>query len=78
MYERCLHLSDTFAYRSAHGNLFLTLRVIHKLKNSNLCESHLFIAFTLAIILRRAPECIAQQTPMPCGPARFDVQYFNW
>ena len=32
IYERCLHLSDTFAYRSAHNNLFLTLRVIHKLK----------------------------------------------
>ena len=29
-YERCLHPSDTFAYRSAHNNLFLTLRVIHK------------------------------------------------
>ena len=32
-YERCLHTSDTYAYRSAHNNLFLTLRVIHKLKN---------------------------------------------
>ena len=32
IYERCLHLSDKFAYRSAHNNLFLTLRVIHKLK----------------------------------------------
>ena len=32
IYERCLHLSDTFAYRSAHNNLFLTLRVIHKVK----------------------------------------------
>ena len=31
-YEWCLHPSDTFAYRSAHNNLFLTLRVIHKLK----------------------------------------------
>ena len=31
-YERCLHPSDTFAYRSAHNNLFLTLRVIHKSK----------------------------------------------
>ena len=31
-YERCLHPSDTFAYRSAHNNLFLTLRVIHKLQ----------------------------------------------
>ena len=31
-YERCLHLSDKFAYRSAHNNLFLTLRVIHKLQ----------------------------------------------
>ena len=27
-----LHLGDTFAYRSAHSNLFLTLHVIHKLK----------------------------------------------
>ena len=26
------HLSDTFAYRSAYNNLFVTLRVIHKLK----------------------------------------------
>ena len=32
IFERCLHLSDKFAYRSAHSNLFLTLRVIHKLK----------------------------------------------
>ena len=32
-YERCLHPSYTFAYHSAHNNLFLTLRVIHKLKN---------------------------------------------
>ena len=31
-YEWCLHPSDTFAYRSAHNNLFLTLRVIHKFK----------------------------------------------
>ena len=31
--ERCLHTSDTFAYRCAHNNLFLTLCVIHKLKN---------------------------------------------
>ena len=29
-------LSDTFAYRSAHSNLFLTLRVIHKSKLSNI------------------------------------------
>ena len=28
----CLHLSDTFAYRSAHNNLFLMLRGIHKFK----------------------------------------------
>ena len=27
-YERRLHLSDTFAYRSADNNLILTLRVI--------------------------------------------------
>ena len=32
IYEKCLHLSDKFAYRSAHNNLFLTPRVIHKLK----------------------------------------------
>ena len=32
IYESCLHLSDTFACRSAHNNLFLTLRVIHNLK----------------------------------------------
>ena len=34
IYERSLHLSDTFAYRSAHNNLFLTLRVIQKLKTT--------------------------------------------
>ena len=34
-YERCLHPSDTFAYRSAHNNLFLTLRVIHGLKKDD-------------------------------------------
>ena len=28
----CLDLSDTFAYRSAHNNLFLMLRGIHKFK----------------------------------------------
>ena len=28
----CLHLSDTLAYRSAHNNLFLMLRGIHKFK----------------------------------------------
>ena len=28
----CLHLIDTFAYRSAHNNLFLMLRGIHKVK----------------------------------------------
>ena len=33
-YERCLHPSDTFAYHSASNNLFLTLSVIHKLKNN--------------------------------------------
>ena len=32
IYEKCLHLSDKFAYRSAYNNLFRTLRVIHKLK----------------------------------------------
>ena len=31
-YERWPHPSDTFAYRSAHNNLLLTLHVIHKLK----------------------------------------------
>ena len=31
-YERCLHPMDTFAYRSAHDNSFLTLRVIQELK----------------------------------------------
>ena len=31
-YKQCLHPSDTFAYRTAHNNLFLTLRVIQKLK----------------------------------------------
>ena len=30
--RKCPHLSDTFAYRSAQNNLFLTLRVIHTLK----------------------------------------------
>ena len=33
MYVRkCLYLSDTFACHSAQDNLFLTLRIIHKLK----------------------------------------------
>ena len=32
IHERCLHLSETFAYRNAHNNLFFTLRVIQKLK----------------------------------------------
>ena len=32
IYERCLQLTDKFAYCSAHSNLFLTLHVIHKLK----------------------------------------------
>ena len=32
IYERCLHLTDKFAYCSTHSNLFLTLQVIHKLK----------------------------------------------
>ena len=31
IYGRGLHLSDTFAYRSAHNNLFVLLRVIQKL-----------------------------------------------
>ena len=35
-YKQCLHPSDTFAYRSAHNNLFLTLRVIQKLKKSTI------------------------------------------
>ena len=34
-YERCLHLSDTLAYRRVHNNSFLTLRVIHKLKRGS-------------------------------------------
>ena len=38
IYERCLHLSDTFAYRSAHNNLFLMLRIIHKLKTVQINE----------------------------------------
>ena len=33
-YERCLHPIDTFAYSSAHNDLFLTLRVIHNLKDA--------------------------------------------
>ena len=33
-YEQCLRPSDTFAYRSAHNNLFLTLHEIHKLKKN--------------------------------------------
>ena len=36
IYGRCLHLSDKFAYRSAHNNSFLTLRVIHKLKMAHI------------------------------------------
>ena len=34
-YERCLHPSETFAYRSAHNNSFLMLRVIHELKRGS-------------------------------------------
>ena len=34
-YERCLHPSDTFAYRSVHNNSFVTLRVIHELKGGS-------------------------------------------
>ena len=34
-YERCLHPSDTFAYRSARNNSFLTLRVNHELKRGS-------------------------------------------
>ena len=30
---------DTFEYRSAHNNSFLTLRVIHELKRANLYSS---------------------------------------
>ena len=30
--RKCPHLSDTFVYRSAHSNSFLTLRVIHEFK----------------------------------------------
>ena len=33
IYEGCLHLTDTYAYRSVHNNLFLTLHVIRKLKS---------------------------------------------
>ena len=34
-YERCLHPSDTLAYRGVHNNSFLTLRVIHELKKED-------------------------------------------
>ena len=61
IYERCLHLGDTFAYCSAHSNLFLTLHVIHKLKT---------LICVRATSLSRSPwssscgelrECIAQK-----------------
>ena len=70
---RCLHLGDTFAYCSAHSNLFLTLHVIHKLKT---------LICVRATSLSRSPwssscgelrECIAQKTPIPFGPVRFCV-----
>ena len=77
IYERCLHLGDTFAYCSGHSNLFLTLHVIHKLET---------LICVRATSLSRSPwssscgelrECIAQKTPIPFGPVRFCVQYFN-
>ena len=48
-YERCLHPSDIFAYRSAHNNLFLTLRVIHKLKKQLCSCSTLFLYISLPL-----------------------------
>ena len=53
IYEKCLHLSDKFAYRSAHNNLFLTLRVIHKLKRgTTMCSwVHSGILFLLFFFL---------------------------
>ena len=35
-YERCLHPSDTFAYRSAHNNLFL--RLMHNPQVKKVCR----------------------------------------
>ena len=34
-YERCLHLSDTLAYRRVPNNSFLTLRVRHELRRGS-------------------------------------------
>ena len=76
IYERCLHLGDTFAYCSAHSNLFLTLHVIHKLKT---------LICVRATSLLRSPwpsSCgelrnVSHKTPIPFGPVRFCVQYFN-
>ena len=55
IYERCLHLGDTFAYCSAHSNLFLTLHIIHKLKT---------------LICERATSLSRSPWPSSCGELR--------
>ena len=54
IYGRDLHLSDTFAYRSAHNNLFVLLRVIHKLKKAFDIVDH-------TILLSKLSACCIQE-----------------
>ena len=65
IYERCLHLSDTFAYRSAHNNLFLTLRVIHKVKTVLINE---FISILMSTKLTLSNEQTPPPTPFQASP----------
>ena len=44
-YERCLHPSDTFAYRSAHNNLFLRLMHNPQVKKFVAIYRQLFFRF---------------------------------
>ena len=55
-YEQCLHPSDTFAYRSAHNNLFITLHEIHKLKKTTLLILCYDVLAPVPINLEENPE----------------------
>ena len=52
-YEQCLHPSDTCAYHSAHNNLFLTLRVIHKLKIDCFPQNWSLSDYCLAVLVQK-------------------------
>ena len=65
IYESCLHLSDTFAYRGAHNNLFLTLRVIHKVKTVLINE---FISILMSTKLTLSNEQTPPPTPFRASP----------